>query len=290
VVWVDVTSHSNNKGFHLLTFSSCLFIGKQIGWMWIFIPNQQRFSFRWVLKEALPKLVPRWLRERVLFFMKDGDPQQRNEILSAMNSVFVNASEGTCGFHVVHMGWRTNVPTGVNVLSPQRLRMWSSIVQQVHTWIYSWMTLGNVEDEEEYELSKYLYKKFICSQTVLDVVGQHWFLVYKVIKFLQSHVYTWETLYLHYMQTNVMDFDVSHSSAHEGTNHGLKSHSCAVKPTMNLDSSANTINIQSSINVQECEDIIFHDATWTHKMVGFTNFTAHHFSWRGYFIRNYVKN
>jgi hypothetical protein len=132
VVWVDVTSHSNNKGFHLLSFSSCLSIGKQIVWMWIFIPNQQRSSFRWVFKEALPKLVPKWLREHVLFFMKDGDPQQRNEILSAMKSVFVNASEGTCGFHVVYMGWGTNVSTGVNVLSPQKLKMWSSIVQQVH--------------------------------------------------------------------------------------------------------------------------------------------------------------
>jgi hypothetical protein len=43
-----------------------------------------------------------------------------------------------------------------------------------------------------------------------------------------------------------MHFDVSHSSAHEETNHGLKSHSCAVKPTMNLDSSANTINIHKA--------------------------------------------
>ncbi len=113
--------------------------------------------------------------------MKDGDPQQHNEILSAMKSVFVNASEGTCGFHVVHMGWRTNVPTGDNVLSPQKLRMWSFIVQQVHKWIYSWMTSGNVGDKEEYELSKYLLDKFICSQTVLDVVGEHRFRVYKVI-------------------------------------------------------------------------------------------------------------
>ncbi len=93
VVWIDVTSHSNNKGFHLLTLSSRLSIGKQIVWMWIFIPNQQRFSFRWVFKEALPKLVPKWLMEHVLFFMKDGDPQQRNEILLAMKTVFVNACE-----------------------------------------------------------------------------------------------------------------------------------------------------------------------------------------------------
>ncbi len=151
--------------------------------------------------------------------MKDSDPQQCNELLLAMKSVFVNASEGTCGYHVVHMGWKTNVTNCVNLLSPQKLRMWSFIVQHVHKWLYSWMTPGNVEDKEEHELSKYLLEKFICSQIVLDVVDEHRFLVYKVIKFLQSHVYTWETLYLHYMWKDVMHFDVSHSSAHKGTNH-----------------------------------------------------------------------
>jgi hypothetical protein len=34
---------------------------------------------------------------------------------------------------------------------------------------------------------------------------------------------------------------------------------------MNLDTSANTINIQSNIKVKECEDIIFKDATQTRK-------------------------
>ena len=197
--------------------------------------------------------------------MKDGDPQQRNEILLAMKMVFVNVTEGTCGYHIVHMGWRTNVPSCVNILSPAKFRMWLIIVQQVHTWLYSWMTPGNVEDNEEYEISKYLLEKFTCSETVLDVVGEHWFLVYKVIKFLHGHVYTWETLYLHYLCNDVLHFDVSHSSTHEGTNHGLKSHSCAIKPIMNLDTSANTLNIQSSIKVKECEEIISQDAIQTHK-------------------------
>jgi hypothetical protein len=127
------------------------------------------------------------------------------------------------------------------------------------------MAPGNVEGKEEYELSKYFLGNFICSQTVLDVVGGHWFLVYKVIKFLRSHLYTWETLYLHYMQSNEMHFDIVYSSAHKGTNHGLKSHNCAVKPTINLDSFANTINIQASIKVQECKEMIFQDAMQTHK-------------------------
>jgi hypothetical protein len=129
----------------------------------------------------------------------------------------------------------------------QKFRIWSFIVQQVHTWLYSWLMPGNVEDNEEYEISKYLLEKFICSQTVLDVVGEHQFLVYKVIKFLCVHMYTWETLYLHYLRNDLLHFDVSHLSAHKGTNHGLKSHSCAIKPIMNLDTSANTLNIQAAL-------------------------------------------
>jgi len=45
------------------------------------IPNEQRISFRWVFQYAIPILIRKWLRERVKFIMKDGDPQQRNEVI-----------------------------------------------------------------------------------------------------------------------------------------------------------------------------------------------------------------
>ena len=32
--------------------------------------------------------------------MKDGDAQQRNEILRAMDGIFLNAIEGGCGWHI----------------------------------------------------------------------------------------------------------------------------------------------------------------------------------------------
>jgi hypothetical protein len=41
--------------------------------------------------------------------------------------------------------------------------------------IYSWMNSGNVEDK--YEISKFLPEKLICSQAVLDVVGDYCVLV-----------------------------------------------------------------------------------------------------------------
>ena len=35
VIWLDITSHSNNKGYHLLTFSCRTSIDKQAVFMWI---------------------------------------------------------------------------------------------------------------------------------------------------------------------------------------------------------------------------------------------------------------
>jgi hypothetical protein len=161
VVWVDVTSHSNNKRFHLLTFLSRLLTGKQIVWLWIFIPNQQRFNFRWVFQEAIPTLIPQWSQDLVVFFMKDADPQQGNEILSSMSRIFVIATEGTCGFHVITMSWKKNVPSCHHQLSPTKIKKWSSVVHQIHNWVYSWMNPGNVKDHNEYKISKFLLEKFI---------------------------------------------------------------------------------------------------------------------------------
>jgi hypothetical protein len=88
--------------------------------------------------------------------MKDADPQQRSKLLSSMNKIFVNATEGTCGFHVIHIGWMKNVPSCRNLLTPSKMNEWLSIVHQIHNWIYSWMNHGNVKDDDEYTISKFL--------------------------------------------------------------------------------------------------------------------------------------
>ena len=100
VISCHVMSHLNNKGFHLFNFSCQTSIGKQVIFLWVFISNEQRFSFRWVFQFAIPTLIPQWIRERVILIIKDGDPQQRNEILYSMQNVFPNASKGSCGFHI----------------------------------------------------------------------------------------------------------------------------------------------------------------------------------------------
>ena len=70
---------------------------------------------------AIPALLMKWLREQVAFFMKDTDPQQRNELLGGLKNVFVNETEGTCGFHIVNMGWEKYVPVvGSNACNLQK--------------------------------------------------------------------------------------------------------------------------------------------------------------------------
>jgi hypothetical protein len=81
----------------------------------------------------------------------------------AMKNIFVNATEGTSGYHLVHMGWKCNIPNCVNLIHMPRLKAWSCIVCQIQSWIYTWMTPVNVEDEDEYEISKFLLERFPCS-------------------------------------------------------------------------------------------------------------------------------
>ncbi len=139
---------------------------KQAVFMWIFILYQQCSSFHWVIQEAILTPVPNCLCERVLFFMKDADPQQCTYLLGTMMNIFVNAWEGTCGFCVVNMGWKSYIPNA-NVTATRNRSNWVSVVRIVHNWIYSRMLPGYVEDESEHHILINLLIKFICSAPIL---------------------------------------------------------------------------------------------------------------------------
>jgi hypothetical protein len=83
--------------------------------------------------------------------MKDSNPQQRNELLIALQSVFTNAIEGGCGWHIVEQGWKDKVLGEKFISSKNRLK-WRNVTQHVKRWIYSWMKPGRVEDEDEYKI------------------------------------------------------------------------------------------------------------------------------------------
>jgi hypothetical protein len=235
-------------------FSCRTSIGKQVVFLWVLIPNQQRFTFRWVFQEAIPTLLPKWLCDRAVFITKDADPQQRDEILASFKTVFKIASEGTCRFHEVHMGWKKHV-SSFNAVCIQKIKKWILVLRKIHKWIYSWMMPGCIEDKDEYNLSKYLLEQFICSAAVLDAIDGHQFIIARIVKFLRYHVYPWETLYLHFYRKTLGHFDTSNSSTHGGANHGMKSHSAGVQATKDAKLSAKTMNTQTNMELLNVKNL-----------------------------------
>ncbi len=142
---------------------------------------------------------------------------------------------------------------GINACNLQK---WTLFVRKIQKRIYSWMTPGYVEDEDEYYISKQLLEKFVCSIPVSGIIDGNTAIVCSVLKFLKCHVYTWETLFLYFKCKYICHFDTAHSSAHEGSNHALKAHTAGIKPTMDLNTSTKTINTQTDIKVAELEEVI----------------------------------
>ncbi len=47
----------------------------------------------------------------------------------------------------------------------------------------------------------------------------------------------------------------------QGTNHGTKSHSAPILPTMNLSTSANAMNVQADLKAAELKDLVSQNFT-----------------------------
>ena len=57
VVYLDVTSHTNTNLYHLLTFSCRTATSTQVVFLRMWLPNQRRYTFRWVFQYALKALI-----------------------------------------------------------------------------------------------------------------------------------------------------------------------------------------------------------------------------------------
>lgn len=47
--------------------------------------------------------------------MADADPQQRNEMMGAIQQYAVNAVIGSCGWHIIAQGWKRRGPSETDV-------------------------------------------------------------------------------------------------------------------------------------------------------------------------------
>ena len=104
---------------------------------------------------------------------------------------------------------------GLNSIVPSCQSKWKSAVIKIKQLLYSWMKPGYVESEDEFIISKTLLIQFVCSAAVLSAAGGNVNMILRMLRFLQGHVFVYDSLYLHYLRRHVRHFDVAHASAHE---------------------------------------------------------------------------
>jgi MULE transposase domain len=245
VVWADVTSDTNNTGNFLLTFSCRTSEGKQVIFLKVWIPNQNQFSFRWVFKFVLKSLIPETTLTRVRVFMVDGDPQQRNELVKAMMEFMANAIVQSCAWHILNQGMKRRLPSKNLIPAGDKHDQYGIFVGHVKSWCYSWMTPGGCESEQEYELSHQLLLAYINSREGLEACNGIQAYQKAISNFVVEYVQTKDNLFLFYKKMNRRYFNHKTSSAHEGTNLGLKQHAAAVKPSQRIQESAKNSCLQS---------------------------------------------
>jgi MULE transposase domain/SWIM zinc finger len=254
VIHVDGTSHSTRKKYELITFSVKTSSGQQVVFLRVWLPDQKRYSFRWIFQHVLLGLVPKNIFLRTRLVIGDGDRQQQAEIESAIRDYMPNARFGGCGWHIVDRGWKRYGP-GISCFSARRKRQEvKTFFHGIHNWIYSWMRPGYCETREEYQVSLRLLEEYISSDAVKKMLDGNTHIITHLKKFIREHVLVHEKHFLHFLRKDTRFLDVAHNSSHEGTNHGMKSSATAVLPTHSLAKAAEHMRIQGVITTKRLEE------------------------------------
>jgi hypothetical protein len=253
VFHVDCTCDGNVTGNYLLTFSCRTSTGKQVVFLKIWIPSQKRFSFRWVFAFVLCSLIPASVFFRTRLVMVDGDPQQRDELSKAIEEYIPNARIGGCGWHIVNQGWKRHGPNKTAVIEGTKRDKYQLFTKHVKDWIYSWMTPGGAESLEEYSFSKELLFAYVSSHEGLGACDGHHHIIAQITDFVRQYVIIYDNLFLFYKKKNIRYFNTKTSSAHEGTNYGIKEHAASVRPSQRLSVATRNLSLQSSMKASQME-------------------------------------
>jgi hypothetical protein len=118
---------------------------------------------------------------------------------------------------------------------------------------YSWMTPGGVESKDEYHDSKQLLFAHLASDEALDVLNCQQDVVDQVSDFVLKHVIVFVEVFLFFKKKFLQYFIVKTSSAHGGTNFGIKEHAAAILPSQRINVAGEEVCLQSAMKGTQVE-------------------------------------
>jgi hypothetical protein len=93
----------------------------------------------------------------------------------------------------------------------------------------------------------------LASKEVLDACGGQQYVIDQVSGFVINYVIIYDEVFLFYKKKFLRHVDVKTSSAHEGTNFGIKEHAAAVLPSHKINVAAAKLSLQSSMKGTQLE-------------------------------------
>ena len=115
------------------------------------------------------------------------------------------------------------------------------------------MKKGGEEYEEEYKIKKKIQEEYLASPEVLDACDGQQYIIDQVSDFLRNYVIVYDQVFLFFKKKYLRYFNVKTSSAHEGTNFGIKEHAAAVLPSHKIHVAGQKLSLQSSMKGTQLE-------------------------------------
>ena len=159
VMMVDVTMGTNSQGLPELVIC-CPGPDMRIYTpIRAFLPSQCQWVFGWIWGTAIPLLLGRQKLTRTQLVLSDGDCKIYNAFEEHRASTYPHARHGLCIFHLVT---KPLTDSGYTLRNKDNPLVKDQIATFKH-WIFSWMTIGGVESENEFFLSHKLLLEWLTS-------------------------------------------------------------------------------------------------------------------------------
>jgi len=155
IFMIDITHATNSEGRPLAVSAAVDAHMKTFTPIRAFLPSECQWVFHWLWTTAVPTLLGRENIRRTQLVLSDGDPKIYTPFDSVQEELYPQAIHGLCIYHLV-----TQPLAKLPILRKDKCQV-VSMLKTFKLWVFTWVNLGGVETEEEFQTSKNLLYEWL---------------------------------------------------------------------------------------------------------------------------------
>jgi len=233
VVGGDVTMQTNREARPLWNLAGKTASNQTFTALNAFLPSQSRWSFDWIYRFALPRLLPVEALARIQIFLTDGDDKEYEPFVQLLHNLYPQARHGLCMFHLIERGLLRK-----KIYESRLDDEGKKTLKALKQWMWSWSR--DVESDAEFAASYHLFLHWLSlphivrALTPANVAAVKSYLCTSMLPLRAKWV---NTTARHHTRT----FQQRTTNHVESENSVLKSSSTGPKPNSSIDKSAESI-------------------------------------------------